>query len=54
MANERVTITLPAGLVEEVDRLDRNRSRFIKEAVRQEPHRRRRKALRQSLRHPHP
>jgi metal-responsive CopG/Arc/MetJ family transcriptional regulator len=30
---ERVTVTLPAELVESIDRYERNRSRFIAEAV---------------------
>ena len=53
-ARERVTITLPADLLEEVDQLGRNRSRFIMEAVRHEVTRRRRAALRESVRSPHP
>jgi len=32
--SERVTITLPADLLKEVDQIERNRSRFIDEAVR--------------------
>jgi metal-responsive CopG/Arc/MetJ family transcriptional regulator len=35
--NERVTVTLSADLVQEIDRLERNRSRFISDAVRHEP-----------------
>jgi post-segregation antitoxin (ccd killing protein) len=50
---ERVTVTLPAELLEEIDRLERNRSRFISEAVRHELDRRRREALLQSVRSPH-
>ncbi len=50
----RVTVTLPAALVEEIDRLERNRSKFVLEGVRREIHRRRREALRRSLRSPHP
>jgi hypothetical protein len=53
-ATERVTITLPAALLEEVDQLERNRSRFIAEAVRHEVTRRRRAALLESVRSPHP
>ena len=53
-ASERVTITLPAALLEEVDRLERNRSRFIAEAVQHEVARRRRAALLASVRSPHP
>ncbi|MCG8555097.1 MAG: ribbon-helix-helix protein, CopG family [Proteobacteria bacterium] len=51
---ERVTVTLPAELVESIDRLERNRSRFIKDAVEHELARRRHEELRRSLEHPHP
>jgi len=51
--NERVTITLPANLLDEVDQLGRNRSRFIAEAVQHEVTRRRRAALLESLQSPH-
>jgi hypothetical protein len=51
---ERVTVTLSAELVEEIDRFERNRSRFIAEAVEHELARRRRKALLSSVREPHP
>lgn len=54
MATERVTITLPTELLEEVDQLERNRSRFIAEAVHHEVARRRRAALMKSLESPHP
>jgi hypothetical protein len=50
----RVTVTLPADLVEEIDRLEKNRSKFVLEGVRREVQRRRREALRRSLRSPHP
>src|SRR3970040_610169 len=53
-ATERVTITLPADLLEEVDQLERNRSRFIAEAVQHEVARRHRAALMESVRSPHP
>ena len=33
---ERVTVTLAAELVEAIDRMERNRSRFIAEAVARE------------------
>lgn len=49
----RVTITLAAELVEDIDRLERNRSRFIAEAVARELTRRRQAALLQSVRSPH-
>ena len=50
---ERVTVTLSAGLVEGIDRLERNRSRFIAEAVERELARRRREELLRSVRNPH-
>ena len=52
--NERVTITLPAGLVRDIDRLEKNRSRFLQDAARHELERRRRELLRDSLHSPHP
>ena len=52
--SERVTVTLSGDLVEGIDRLERNRSRFIAEAVQHELARRRRDALLQSLNSPHP
>jgi hypothetical protein len=51
---ERVTITLPDDLIKDIDRQEKNRSRFIAEAVRRELDRRRREELRRSLRNPHP
>jgi hypothetical protein len=51
---ERVTVTLSAELVEGIDRLERNRSRFIAEAVKHELARRRREELLNSVRTPHP
>ena len=55
MANAaRVTVTLSAELVEGIDRLERNRSRFIAEAVKHELARRRREALLNSVHSPHP
>jgi len=53
MPTERVTVTLAAELVEGIDRLERNRSRFIAEAVERELARRREEALRLSLKSPH-
>lgn len=52
-STERVTITLPADLLNEVDQFERNRSRFIAEAVQREVIRRRRAALMESIRTPH-
>ncbi len=54
MPTTRVTITLPPELVEEIDRRERNRSRFVLDAVRREVQRRRREELRRSLASPHP
>jgi hypothetical protein len=55
MANvERVTVTLAADLLVEIDRVERNRSRFIAQAVQRELARRRREALAQSIGSPHP
>ena len=51
---ERVTVTLPADLVERIDQLERNRSRFIAEAVEHELAQRRRDALLRSVQNPHP
>jgi len=50
---ERVTVTLPDDLVRDIDRQEKNRSRFVAEAVRHELDRRRRAELRRSLRNPH-
>ena len=52
--NERVTVTLSTELVEGIDRLERNRSRFIAEAVEHELARRRRETLLSSVHNPHP
>jgi hypothetical protein len=54
MPAARITITLPPELISEIDRRERNRSRFVLDAVRREIHRRRREELRRSLDHPHP
>jgi Arc/MetJ-type ribon-helix-helix transcriptional regulator len=51
---ERVTVTMPAELVAGIDRIERNRSRFISEAVRHELQRRQRRELLRSLEDPHP
>lgn len=50
----RVTVTLPAELVDEIDRREKNRSRFVLEAVQREVRRRRREELRRSMASPHP
>lgn len=51
---ERVTVTLPVELVKSIDRFERNRSRFVAEAVEHELIRRRREGLLHSLKSPHP
>jgi hypothetical protein len=51
---ERVTVTLPGDVVREIDRLEKNRSRFVLEAVQHEIERRRREELQRSLENPHP
>jgi hypothetical protein len=53
-ASERVTVTLPVEVVQDIDRLEKNRSKFVLEAVRYELKRRRREELRRSLHNPHP
>jgi len=54
MRAERLTVTIPPELIQSIDRLERNRSKFIQEAIRHELERRRREELYRSLRHPHP
>ena len=55
MANiERVTVTLPNELIKAIDRREKNRSKFVAEAVRRELDRRRRAEMRMSLDNPHP
>jgi hypothetical protein len=44
---------MPQEIVEEIDRMTNNRSRFILDAVRHELDRQRREELRLSLRNPH-
>ena len=51
---ERVTVSLPPELIQDIDRRDKNRSKFMAEAIRNELARRRRDELRRSLDHPHP
>jgi len=53
-ASSRVTITLPTEILSEIDRGDKNRSRFILEAVQREIVRRKKEALQRSLTQPHP
>jgi hypothetical protein len=51
---DRVTVTLATELVRDIDRMEKNRSKFVAEAVRNELDRRRREELRRSLHNPHP
>jgi Arc/MetJ-type ribon-helix-helix transcriptional regulator len=51
---ERVTVTLSDDLVRDIDRREKDRSKFVAEAVRNELDRRRRAELHRSLRNPHP
>ena len=51
---ERVTVTLPDDLIRDIDRREKNRSKFVAEAVRRELNRLRREELRRSLQNPHP
>jgi len=51
---DRVTVTLPNDLVRDIDRREKNRSKFVAEAIRNELDRRRRAELRRSLDNPHP
>ena len=50
---ERVTVTLPKDLIRDIDHQEKNRSKFVAEAVRNELDRRRRAELRRSLQNPH-
>ena len=54
MAVERVTVSLPDDLLRDIDRQEKNRSKFVAEAVRRELERRRRIELERSLANPHP
>ena len=51
---KRVTVTLPDVIVEEIDRWEKNRSKFVLEAAERELELRRRRELERSLRSPHP
>ena len=51
---KRVTVTLPNAIVEEIDRWEKNRSKFVLEATERELDLRRRRELERSLRNPHP
>lgn len=52
-ATARITVTLPGDVVAEIDRREKNRSRFVLEAVQRELEQRRREELRRSLESPH-
>ena len=52
VTTERVTVTRPSDLVRSIDRLERNRSRFMAEAAERELVRRRREGLMRSLEAP--
>lgn len=54
MPAERVTVTLPPDLLQDLDRRATNRSQFIQQAVRHEIVRLRRRELERSLAAPHP
>jgi hypothetical protein len=49
----RVTVTLPSSFLCDIDRWEKNRSKFIAEAVRRELERRRRAEMKKSLRNAH-
>ena len=51
---KRVTVTLPDAIVEEIDRWEKNRSKFVLEATERELDLRRKHELERSLRNPHP
>lgn len=51
---ERVSTSLPNDLLEDIDRREENRSKFVALAVRRELDRRRLQELRRSLQNPHP
>jgi Arc/MetJ-type ribon-helix-helix transcriptional regulator len=50
----RVTVTLPEEVVEEIDRHEANRSRFVLEATLDALERRQQEEFRRSLENPHP
>jgi hypothetical protein len=53
MASERVTISLPEEMVQEIDGRERNRSRFVQRAIAGELERLRQQELQRSLDNPH-
>ena len=48
----RVTVSLPDELIKDIDRWEKNRSKFVAEAIRRELDCRRREELRRSLQNP--
>ncbi len=54
MAKARITVTLPDEVVRDIDKRERNRSRFVLEAVEHELANRRRQELLESVGSPHP
>ena len=54
MPRARITVTLPDEVVRDIDKRDRNRSRFVLEAVEHELESRRRQELLASVKSPHP
>ncbi len=54
MTTARITVTLPPEVVDEIDRREGNRSRFVLHAVEAELERRKREELMLSLANPHP
>jgi len=54
MSTNEQSVTLPADLLETIDRLGVDRARFVAEAVQRELARRDREGLLESLRNPHP
>ncbi len=53
VSSYRVTVSLPDKLVKDIDRWEKNRSKFVTEAIRRELDCRRREELRRSLQNPH-
>lgn len=51
--SERITVTLPADVIERIDRLVKNRSRFVALAIEHELSRLRRAELLRSIGEPH-
>ena len=54
MPRARVTVTLPDDIVRAIDKREKNRSRFVLEAVEHELESRRRQELLASVESPHP